>query len=198
MRTVRLLLEGAEPAFVIAFTFTEKSAAELKERIEARAAEADPCFAELPPVGRGMFIGTMHGWALKALRELGGRYETADALPEEQEWALLHRVARRLRIVDLHASLATGCSGPVSTSRAVDAFLRNAEVVHNERIDRAALATVAPGFAAVLERYEWLLDEMRLLPFRLMIARAADELAHGGRLRARLTGRVRHVLVDEV
>src|SRR5690606_20725957 len=80
---------------------------------------------------------------------------------------------------------------------AVAAFLRSAEVVHIERLERETVREVAPRFAEVLERYEWLLGEMRLTPFRLMIARAADELAPGGRLHERLRGRVAHVFVDE-
>lgn len=195
-RVVRLLVEGVDPASIIAFTFTEKAAAELKARIETRAAEADERFRELPPVGRGLFIGTTHGWALRALQELGGAYELCDALTEEQEWALVYRVARRLGVVDLYAE-HVGPGGKVAVAPAVSLFLRSAEVVHNERLDRETVREVAPRFAEVLERYEWLLGEMRLTPFRLMIARAADELAPGGRLHERLRGRVAHVFVDE-
>lgn len=196
-RAVRLLLTGVDPASIIAFTFTEKAAAELKDRIETRVADADSRFRELPPVGRGMFIGTTHSWALRALQELGGIYETLDALTEEQEWALLYRVARRLGLVDLHAALEGKSTQRVAIAPATDVFLRSAEVVHNERIDRTAIHDEAPKFAEVLERYEWLLHKMRLMPFRLMIGRAVDELAPGGRLREHLQGRIAHVLVDE-
>jgi hypothetical protein len=54
-RAVRLLTSNVEPASIIAFTFTKKAAGELKERIELRAAEADPQYRDLPPVGRAMF-----------------------------------------------------------------------------------------------------------------------------------------------
>jgi DNA helicase II / ATP-dependent DNA helicase PcrA len=196
-RAVRLLVEGADPSSVIAFTFTAKAAAELKSRIERRAAEADRRFADLPPAGRGMFIGTSHSWALQVLQDLGGVYETLDGLTEEQEWALVFRVARRLGVVDLYAEREGRAREKVATAPAVSAFLRSAEVVHNERIDRSVLAAHAPRFAAVLDRYEWLLEEMRLLPFRLMIGRAVDELAGGRPLQRELAGRIRHVLVDE-
>jgi DNA helicase II / ATP-dependent DNA helicase PcrA len=191
-RAVRLLVNGTSPEHLIAFTFTEKAAAELRDRIERRAAEADPArFAHLPPTSRGMSVGTMHGWAFQQLQSLGGRYELTEGLTAEQEWVLLHRVARRLGVVDLQARDAT----KVAAGPAVTAFLRSAEVVHNDRIDRCRLRAEVPGFAAVLERYEWLLDEMRLLPFRLMISRAVDELAEGGRLASQV--QVAHVLVDE-
>jgi DNA helicase II / ATP-dependent DNA helicase PcrA len=196
-RAARLLTLTPDPASIVAFTFTEKAAAELKARIEARAAEADQRFRELPPAGRGMFIGTTHAWALQALQELGGIYETVDALTEEQEWALLHRVARRIGLVDLYAELVGKETTKIAVSQAIGVFLRSAEVVHEERISRAVLHAAAPRFARVLERYEWLLERMRLLPFRLMIARAVDELEPGGQLERRLQGQLQHVLVDE-
>lgn len=144
-----------------------------------------------------MFAGTAHAWALQQLQELGGSFELAEALTDEQEWALLHRMARRLGIVQLLADSDGKPGERVAAGPAVDAFLRSAEVVHNEHLDRGELGARAPAFTAVLDRYEWLLERMRLLPFRLMIARAVDELAPGGRLRARLDGAVTHVLVDE-
>jgi len=191
-RVVRLLTGGISPERLIAFTFTEKAAAELKDRIERRAAEGDPGrFADVPPTSRGMFVGTMHGWAFQQLQSLGGRYELTEGLTQEQEWVLAHRVARRLGVVGLYArDAARVAAGP-----AVTAFLSSAEVVHNDRIDRGRLRAAAPEFAEVLDRYEWLLDEMRLMPFRLMISRAVDELADGGRLAGQLD--VAHVLVDE-
>ncbi|MCL6647889.1 MAG: ATP-dependent helicase [Chloroflexi bacterium] len=185
------------PDSILAFTFTEKAAAELRERIEERAAEADPAFAALPPVSRGMFIGTTHSWALEALRELGGIYETVDVLDEASEWSLLQRVARRIGLVELYAEAEGRETARVALAPAVERFLRSAEVVYNERIARDRLAAAAPRFAAVLERYDRLLLDMRLLPFRMLLDRAADALAPGGPLWSRLRGRLRHVLVDE-
>ncbi|MQA85101.1 MAG: AAA family ATPase [Streptosporangiales bacterium] len=196
-RAARILASGEDPASVVAFTFTERAATELKDRIETRAAEARSEFAELPPGGRGMFIGTMHSWALQMLQDLGGRYETYEPLTPEREWALLLRVARRLGVVDLYARRQGRTGDQVATGKAVPLFLRSVEAVHNERVPRDGLAAEAPEFAAVLERYESLLDDMRLLPFRMMIGRVADALRAGGALRETLAGRTRHVFADE-
>jgi len=119
-RAVDLLLKGVDPASIIAFTFTEKAAGELKARIETRAAEGGKRFEELPPVGRGMFIGTTHSWALQTLQELGGVYGTMDGLTEEMEWALLHRMARRLGIVDLYASAEGKTTDRVAIAPAIE------------------------------------------------------------------------------
>lgn len=196
-RVVRLLREDADPASIVAFTFTEKAARELAQRIERRAAEADPRFARVPPSAGGLSVGTTHSFALRSLRELGGRYELMDGLTEEREWALAHRVARRLGIVDLYAQARGREPETVAAAQAITPFLRSAAIVHDELIDRTLLAERAPEFADCLERYERLLSDMRLIPFRAMITEALHGLGDGGRLRRRLAETLTHVLVDE-
>ncbi len=63
-RVVHLLTPGRPdslvPANIIAFTFTDKAAAELKERIVTRTREA---LGELPGMAE-MFVGTIHAFGL--------------------------------------------------------------------------------------------------------------------------------------
>ena len=64
-RIVEILkLDGVEPGNVVAFTFTEKAAAELKERVTTLVT------AELGEITgmAEMFIGTMHGYARDLLQ----------------------------------------------------------------------------------------------------------------------------------
>lgn len=194
-RVVRRLLEGVQPRQIVAFTFTEKAAAELKDRIEQRAAEADSRFAVLPPAAAGLFVGTIHSFCLGFLQQSGGLYELFDPMTEEREWALLHRFGRRLVLVDLMEQSWPG--EPVSIRRAVDIFARSLAVVHNERIEPHILSERAPAFSAAVQRYETLLREMQLISFDQMIEMANQELAAGGSIRAMLQGRLREVYVDE-
>src|SRR5437588_5394484 len=59
-RVAALIAEGAEPASIVAFTFTERAAAELKDRITRRVAEVkgDTFRDRLGP----MFVGTIHAY----------------------------------------------------------------------------------------------------------------------------------------
>jgi len=194
-RVVRYLLRGTPPEGIVAFTFTEKAARELKTRIETRAAEADQRYSTLPPCAAGLFVGTIHSYCLHLLQKLGGTYELSDPLPEEREWALLQRFARRLGIVSLFEQTWPG--RPVSVKRAVEVFRRSLSVAYDERLDRAALEHHAPAFAAVARRYERLLATMRLISFDQMIEFACNELTPSGRLGKALRGTLRAVLVDE-
>ena len=63
-RIVRLLQPnggGLAPGNIIAFTFTDKAAAELKDRIARRVRES---LGEIPGLAE-MFVGTIHGYALE-------------------------------------------------------------------------------------------------------------------------------------
>src|SRR5690242_12388579 len=74
---------GVEPRNVIAYTFTEKAAAELKERI----------LSILEKDGRDtlglaeMFVGTMHGYALDLLQRL---------VPETFKFSVLTEITSRM------------------------------------------------------------------------------------------------------
>src|SRR5208283_2662319 len=67
-RVVHLLTPGRGdslvPANIVAFTFTDKAAAELKERIFTRAREA---LGEVTGLAE-MFIGTIHAFCLELLK----------------------------------------------------------------------------------------------------------------------------------
>ena len=67
-RVVHLLTPGRpdslRPANIIAFTFTEKAAAELKERMVTRTREA---LGDLPGLAE-LFVGTIHGFCLGLLK----------------------------------------------------------------------------------------------------------------------------------
>ncbi|MGE5586732.1 MAG: UvrD-helicase domain-containing protein, partial [Clostridia bacterium] len=229
-RVAAMLARGVAPDSIVAFTFTEKAAEELKRRIDDRAAQQQSTQqaaqqtaqgaaqranrqanqqaasqaaqpepdarrpAALPPSSSGLFAGTIHSFCLDLLRK-SGAYELHDVLTEERQWALLHRFARRLGLVDLYK--ATWPGSQVSVRRAVDVFLDNLSAVCSEAIPTDALRGVAPGFAAAVERYERLTEAMQLLSFDQIILKAVDGLRPGGPLRPLLEGRVREVLVDE-
>lgn len=85
-RIASLLLHGlAEPRNVVAFTFTDKAAAELKDRILSLVEAHNPDAAGMAE----MFVGTMHGYALNLLQTY---------LPEAFKYSVLNEAQNRLFI----------------------------------------------------------------------------------------------------
>ncbi len=195
-RVARLLCEGTAPDSIVAFTFTEKAGAELKERIERRAAEMDQRFdperGGLPPVARGLYVGTIHAYCLRLLQRHDERLGIFDVLDEPTHWAWLWRFRRRLGL-----TRAEWDEEFDSEEALLRAFVRTAAVADHELIPPETLEERAPRFAATLRRYRDLLDDMRLLTFDAIIRRAVEGLAREGALARVLAGQVRHVLVDE-
>src|ERR1700704_3538169 len=66
-RVAALIAEGAEPASIVAFTFTERAASELKDRITRRVADrmGEAFRDRLGP----MFVGTIHAYCFRLLQD---------------------------------------------------------------------------------------------------------------------------------
>jgi DNA helicase-2/ATP-dependent DNA helicase PcrA len=93
-RVVHLLSSdggGLAPRNIVAFTFTDKAAAELKERIVRRVRER---FSDLPGLAE-MFVGTIHAFALELLKSEVPRYLRFDVLNEVQQSLFVDRHCQR-------------------------------------------------------------------------------------------------------
>src|SRR5262245_18909985 len=88
-RVASLLAEGERPESIIAFTFTEKAAAELKERIRQRVT-AKLGDAATDKLGR-LYVGTIHAYCFRLLQTHVPKFETYTPLDPNQLTNLLYR-----------------------------------------------------------------------------------------------------------
>src|SRR5437899_6663972 len=124
-RVASLLADGERPESIVAFTFTEKAAEELKDRIRQRVT-ARVGESETDKLGR-LFVGTIHAYCFRLLQSNVSRYETYTPLDANQLVNLLYRESNRLKLkqFDPNGKLFRG----------VAAFQRSVDVVENELID---------------------------------------------------------------
>ncbi|MBI3047719.1 MAG: UvrD-helicase domain-containing protein [Acidobacteria bacterium] len=76
-----------EPANIVAFTFTDKAAGELKERVVTRCREA---YGEVTGLAE-MFVGTIHAFCLELLKSEVPQYLKFEVLNEVQQSLFVDR-----------------------------------------------------------------------------------------------------------
>ena len=181
-RIASLILDGAEPSSIVAFTFTERAASELRERTVRRIADAKgPAFRDrLGP----MFIGTIHAYCFRLLQDHVPRYGNYDILDENRLAGLLSRE---------HRSLGLGRLGARHWQPIRD-FARTVDVMSNELIPAASLDGTPLG--ECVDAYRGMLDRYHFLTYGTLITAAVDVLEDPV-VFARVHGPLRHLLVDE-
>jgi DNA helicase II / ATP-dependent DNA helicase PcrA len=185
-RVAALIGEGVDPASIVAFTFTEKAAAELKERIRERVT-ARVGEGAIDKLGN-LFVGTIHAYCFRLLQTHVPRYETYTPLDQNQLVNLLYREGgfKRLHLkrFDDKSRLFAG----------VHAFLKSVDVVENELLDSDDLPM--DDFRVTLEKYYAMLDNYRFMSFGTQIVRAVEALADPT-VHAAVTEALTHLIVDE-
>lgn len=182
-RVADLLRRGESAESIVAFTFTEKAADELKERIRRRVTHF---------LGEGagdqlgkLYVGTIHGYCFRLLQMYVPKYETYTPLDSNQLVNLLYREGRRLKLKQF---------GGGKLFQGVANFLRSVDVVENELLNPEELPL--DSFRGVLVEYYAMLDRYRFMSFGTQITRAVEELTNPA-VHAKATADVRHLIVDE-
>ena len=180
-RIRRLVEEGTPPWRVLGFTFTNKAAGEMRERLEAG----------LGARASRLWLGTFHATGLRILRregEAAGAPADFTIYDADDQLALMKRVLRELALPD-------GSLTP-------QAALALVERLKSRLLSPEEAAAEAGGFrdaqaARVYEAYQRGLRRARALDFTDLIALPVRRFAEDAPTRERWSGRFDHVLVDE-
>ncbi|MEZ5519876.1 MAG: ATP-dependent DNA helicase [Dokdonella sp.] len=84
-RIARFVSDGARKDSIVAFTFTEHAAAELKARIRRHLED----FVPMEPSLGDMYVGTIHSFCLRLLKELSPEFRNWEVMDEVRQAALI-------------------------------------------------------------------------------------------------------------
>ena len=184
-RVASLLSDGEAPESIVAFTFTEKAASELKERIRERVT-ARMGIEATDQLGR-LFVGTIHAYCFRMLQTYVPRYETYTPLDMNQLTNFVYRQSNFIGVKNL--------SPTDGTFKSIATFQRGIDVLENELID-------LESFPPVTSR-----RQSTRITIRHSIAtnscRSAPRLCEQSRrfrtrpFHAAVTDPIRHLIVDE-
>lgn len=178
-RAAYLVHCGTPPRNILAITFTNKAADEMRRRIEELG------------VRQGMWIYTFHALGARLLREFGG-------LAHVQPGFTIYDDADSLRVIK-EAMEAIGISkeflGPEALATTISGAKARLETP--ERFDEQAETSWQRAVAGVYAAYQSLLEQRNAVDFDDLLMRVALVLEQHEDIRARLNVRFRHVLIDE-
>lgn len=183
-RIAELVKHEAVPKSIVAFTFTEKAAEELKARIREILQRDCPSKADLGD----MYVGTIHSFCFEMLKQIEPRYRGYDVLDDPRRVAFLsmpHRYYRsNLTELEEHGKFNT-----------IGQFLESYDIVRMEDIDVDDLSN--EEFADCCRRYEGFLEKDRYLDFASMIHRLVKMVETNKDAKKALNDRIKHLVVDE-
>ena len=173
--------EGVTPRNIVAFTYNDRSAAELKARITRYVTEKLGDTVGLAE----MYVGTIHGYCLELLQTYAYKFLKYGVLTEVQARLLVDRYSNQsgLRDLGLKRFAESGL------------FLNVLEMLREADINWPLLTDYPVGSALV--KYNDLLDSLAYFDFTKMQSEAVKHLANDEDLREKVAERVRYVVVDE-
>lgn len=185
---IRLLLyDRVDPSAIVAFTFTEKAAENMKSRVYFRLMALNTSEAKSVAERLGdLYIGTIHAYCLRLLQQQH-EYGIHSIFDQNQAMAFLiaHGGAR-----DLNLAEAFQRRGMIRTA---SLFALTLGAVYAEMIADTAVQARAPEFHRIQHEYEDLLSNHRRFVFDQLITNAVIHL----RAHPEIAASLRHLIVDE-
>jgi DNA helicase-2/ATP-dependent DNA helicase PcrA len=178
-RVAWLLQQGVRPSNILAITFTNKAAGEMRQRVEALAP------------GSRVWISTFHSFGARLLRQY------ADRLELDRNFTIYDQTdrARIAKMALEDAGMANARISPDSLAAAISKAKN--QLLGPDRYAERARDFYEKTVAGIYPIYEKRLREVNALDFDDLLYWPALALKHDKELRAELDARFRFVLVDE-
>jgi len=186
-RIAEMVRSGIDRDSIVAFTFTEKAAEELKLRIRQEMGRINP----ENPILRDMYVGTIHSFCRKILKEYDPPTTSYDIIDRNHLAAFILQHYGRLALWNVYSG---------DKFRIVQGFINDFNIMRRELLEnqlRSSTLRSSTEFARVYDELRRLLNEYHFLDFEELINRTIRLLEGNAEAMAKVRDRYRYYTVDE-
>lgn len=168
-----------KPENILAFTYTEKAAAELKSRILRL------CEEQLGNIEgmADMYVGTIHGWCLRVLQ---------DNILEFQKFSILDEIRQKL-FVDRHFNIIGMTDLSMTIYKDTGYFIDMMSIIRESELT----GPLPPNLQAALKKYETCLLDKCYFDYTMIQTKLLEHLTTNHPFRTTLADRLKYLIVDE-
>lgn len=181
---------------IVAFTFTDKAAEELKFRIRSKIRAL---IGHQPDIG-DLYVGTIHSFCSELLKEFVPGYRAFDVLDEGKRYSFVSSIRYDLKLSELQKWLTdNGGRKPYGSTPnvwVINTFLRGVDIVREEMLNPEDVSD-SEEFANAYHLYNEKLHERRFLDFSSMMSFTIQTLENDKAILNEVKNRFTHITVDE-
>lgn len=173
-----------EPKNIIAFTFTEKAAAELKYKVLEGVESEIKGMAD-------MYIGTIHGWCLRALQENEFDYHKFSVLDEIKQKLFIDKYYDTNGMKDV--TKLSNPNEPLRRFLDTSLFTRILDIIRESDLN----SELPKNIETAKIKYEQTLKKHNHFDFTMIIDEAINCLKKSSNLAKNIKGNLKYLIVDE-
>lgn len=186
-RIARLVSHGADPAGIVAITFTEKASESIKRRVAQALVQAGID----PRVLTAMYIGTIHAFCFEILKQMDARYNQFDVLDPNRLRILLMSRYRELELGRLMRRMNT----PYFAT--IDRVSSALAVVNGELIGLDCITREQPALGRAMDVLRETMNREQFIDFSSMPRLVVEALRTQDPAALAAIDHVEHVMIDE-
>lgn len=185
-RIANIVVSGISKEQILAFTFTDKAANEMKLRIRGQLEERLP---DDPELG-GMYIGTIHSFCFQYLKEIKPEFRNYEIIDENKQLLFLSRHRYDIGLPQLSQRREPPFNPLIR-------FVKTIDIIKQNQIPETQILRDAPDFYDCYLKYYEFMDEHKFLDFATIIEKLVSILENEPPELTRIREKIKYVVVDE-
>lgn len=177
------------PKNIIAFTYTEKAAAELKYKI-LKSIKENENLRNINGLA-DMYVGTIHGWCLKVLQENEYKYQKFSVLDEIKLRLFVDKNYKRIGMTEI--TKIADPSIPMKIFVDTGRFIQLMNIIRESETNGPLPAHIE----AAKEKYESTLKSKSYFDFTMIMTETVKKLHEGNDLYNKIRSDLQYLIVDE-